>query len=126
VIMAAGDQTSMLETQAPLIEFLARTERPQLHESLTQKPAQSMSQLADSVEIYLPLAGMLDIGKELERLDKEIVQARQEIARLQSKLSNAAFVTKAKPEVVEKEREKLAAQEDRITKLTTRRTELAG
>jgi valyl-tRNA synthetase len=126
VIMAAGDQTSMLEAQAPLIEFLARTEKPQLYEHLAQKPAQSMSQLADSVEIYLPLAGMLDIGKELERLDKEIAQARQEIARLQSKLSNAAFVTRAKPEVVEKEREKLAAQEDRVTKLITRRAELAG
>jgi len=126
VIMAAGDQTSMLETQAPLIEFLARTEKPQLHEQLAQKPAQSMSQLADSVEIYLPLAGMLDIGKELERLDKEIVRTRQEIARLQGKLSNEAFVTKAKPEVVEKEREKLAAQEDRVTKLITRKAELAG
>ena len=69
---------------------------------------------------------MLDIGKELERLDKEIVRTRQEIARLQGKLSNEAFVTKAKPEVVEKEREKLAAQEERVTKLTARRAELAG
>ena len=124
VIIAAGNQSSMLETQAPLIEFLARTEKPQLHERLTQKPAQSMSQLAGSVEIYLPLAGMLDIAKEVERLDKEIAQARQEIARLQDKLSNQAFVAKAKPEVVEKEREKLAAQQERVTKLTTRRTEL--
>ena len=114
----------MLETQAPLIEFLARTEKPQLHERLAQKPAQSMSQLAGSVEIYLPLAGMLDIAKEVERLDKEIAQAHQEIARLQDKLSNQAFVAKAKPEVVEKEREKLAAQQERVTKLTTRRTEL--
>jgi len=124
VIIAAGNQSSMLETQAPLIEFLARTEKPQLHERLAQKPAQSMSQLAGSVEIYLPLAGMLDIAKEVERLDKEIAQARQEIARLQDKLSNQAFVAKAKPEVVEKEREKLAAQQERVTKLTTRRTEL--
>ena len=126
VIMAAGNQTSMLEQQASLIEFLARTEKPQLHEHLAQKPTQSMSLLASSVEIYLPLAGMLDIGKELERLDKEIVQTRQEIARLQGKLSNEAFVTKAKPEVVEKEREKLTAQEERVTKLTARRAELAG
>ena len=126
VIMAAGNQTAMLEQQAPLIESLARTEKPQLHEHLAQKPAQSMSQLAGSVEIYLPLAGMLDIGKELERLDKEIVQTRQEIARLQGKLSNEAFVAKAKAEVVEKEREKLAAQEERVTKLTARRAELGG
>jgi valyl-tRNA synthetase len=126
VILAAGSQTSMLEQQTPLIEFLARTEKPQLHEHLVQKPAQSMSQLAGSVEIYLPLAGMLDIDKELERLDKEIAQAHQEIARLQGKLSNTSFVTKAKPEIVEKEREKLAAQQERVTKLTTRRTELTG
>jgi valyl-tRNA synthetase len=126
VILAAGSQVSMLEQQAPLIEFLARTEKPQLHEHLAQKPAQSMSQLAGSVEIYLPLAGMLDIGKEVERLDKEIAQARQEIARLEGKLSNEAFVAKAKPEVVENEREKLAAQQERVTKLTNRRTELAG
>jgi valyl-tRNA synthetase len=126
VIMAAGNQTAMLEAQAPLIEFLARTEKPQLYVQLAQKPEQSMSLLAESVEMYLPLAGLLNIGKELERLDKEIAQAQQEIARLQGKLANEAFVAKAKPEVVEKEREKLTAQEERVGKLTERRAELGG
>jgi valyl-tRNA synthetase len=126
VIMAAGNQTAMLEAQAPLIEFLARTEKPQLYVQLAQKPEQSMSLLAESVEMYLPLAGLLNIGKELERLDKEIAQAQQEIARLQGKLANEAFVAKAKPEVVEKEREKLTAQEERMGKLTERRAELGG
>src|SRR5205823_2752945 len=84
---------------------------------------QAISQLAGPVEIYLPLAGMIDTGKELERLDKEIAQARQEIIRLQGKLANESFVTRAKPEVVEKEREKLAAQEERIEKLEARRVE---
>ncbi len=126
VIMAAGSQVAMLEAQAPLIEFLARTEKPQLYAQLAQKPEQSMSLLAESVEIYLPLAGLLDIGKELERLDKEIAQAQQEIVRLQGKLGNEAFVSKAKLEVVEKEREKLVAQEERMGKLTERRAELGG
>ena len=126
VIMSAGGQVSMLEAQAPLIEFLARTEKPQLFVQLEQKPEQSMGLLAGPVEIYLPLAGLLDISKELERLDKEIAQAQQEIVRLQGKLANEAFVSKAKPEVVEKEREKLAAQEERISKLKDRRAELAG
>ena len=127
VIIAAGAQTGMLESAGPaFIEFLARTEKPQLHAQLAQKPEQAMSLLAGAVEIYLPLAGMLDIGKELERLDKEIAQAQQEITRIQGKLANEAFVTKAKPEVVEKEREKLAAQEERIGKLMTRRAELGG
>src|SRR5579863_7465842 len=124
VIMAAGDHLTMLQAQAPLIEFLARTDQPQLHAQLAQKPEQAMSLLAGPVEIYLPLAGLLDIGKELERLDKEIAQAQQEQARLQGKLSNENFVARAKPEVVAKERERLAAQEERVSKLVARRAEL--
>ncbi|GCE05274.1 valine--tRNA ligase [Dictyobacter aurantiacus] len=126
VIMAAGNDIEMFAAQSPVIEFLATTERPQLHAQLAQKPEQAMSLLAGAVEIYLPLAGLLDIGKELERLDKEIAQARQEVARLQGKLSNQNFVARAKPEVVEKEREKLAAQEERVTKLQSRHSELAS
>ncbi len=126
VILAVGDALEMFEAQTPLIEFLARTEKPQLHHTLAQKPEQSMSLLAYAVEIYLPLAGLLDLAKELERLDKEIAQAQQETVRLQGKLANENFVARAKPEVVEKEREKLAAQEERISKLKARRTELGG
>jgi valyl-tRNA synthetase len=126
VIIAAGTYAGMFSKQAALIEFLARTEKPELHAELSQKPEKAMSLLAGSVEIYLPLAGLLDLGKELERLDKELAQARQEIGRLEGKLSNQNFVAKAKPEVVEKEREKLAAQQERLSKLTARRAELSA
>ncbi|MDQ2717487.1 MAG: valine--tRNA ligase [Chloroflexota bacterium] len=126
VMLAAGSQAPMFEQQAPLIEFLARTEKPQLHRNLAQKPEQAMSLLAGPVEIYLPLAGMIDVAKELSRLDKEVGLAQQEIARVQAKLANEAFVAKARPEVVAKEREKLVAQEERIAKLLARRAELAG
>ncbi len=126
VIIAAGDSVAMLEAQSALIEFLARTEKPLLYTELEQEPEQSMSQLAGAVEIYLPLAGLLDISKELARLDKEFAQAEQEVVRLQGKLANESFVAKAKPAVVEKEREKLAAQEERVGKLKARRAELGG
>ncbi|HEY5003183.1 MAG TPA: valine--tRNA ligase, partial [Ktedonobacteraceae bacterium] len=124
-ILAVGDLLGMFAAQAPLIEFLARTEKPELHHVVTEKPQQAMSLLAGAVEIYLPLAGMLDIGKELQRLDKEITLAQQEIVRLQAKLANENFVTRAKPEVVEKERERLATQQERVSKLQARRGELA-
>jgi valyl-tRNA synthetase len=125
-ILVVGDDLAVFEEQAPLIEFLARTQEPQLKRDLAVKPEQAMGLLAGGIEIYLPLAGMIDIGKELARLDKEIAQTEQERNRLQSKLSNQNFVAKAKPEVVEKEREKLSAQEDRLAKLQTRRAELAS
>src|SRR5262249_1178392 len=126
VLLAVGEQLAMFAQQTPLIEFLARTDKPQLHTELTVKPEQAMSLLADRVEIYLPLAGMLDIAKELERIDKEIPQDEQECDRLQGKLANQNYIARAKPEVVEKDREKLAAQEERLGKLTARRAELAA
>jgi valyl-tRNA synthetase len=124
VLLVAGDELAMFEEQSPLIQFLARTEQPQLFKTLAQKPDQAMALLAGAVEIYLPLAGMIDIEKELNRLDKEIEQARQDIERTQKKLGNQNFVSKARPEVVEKEREKLASQEERLSKLQSRRDEL--
>ena len=125
-MLVVGSETAMFEQQGALIEFLARTEKPQLFESLSEKPEQAMSLLAGPIEIYLPLAGMIDISKELERLDKEIAQAQQEIVRTQGKLANQNFVSRAKPEVVEKEREKLTVQEERIGKLKARRAELGA
>ncbi|HZR43516.1 MAG TPA: class I tRNA ligase family protein, partial [Ktedonobacteraceae bacterium] len=125
-IFAVGDDLAMFEAQVPLIDFLARTEQPQFYRTLEQKPEQAMSLLADGVEIYLPLAGMIDIGKELERLDKEIAQAQQDIERTQAKLGNQNFVTRAKPEVVQKERDRLAAHEERLGKLQARRAELGA
>jgi valyl-tRNA synthetase len=125
-LLAVGENLAMFAQQTPLIEFLARTEKPQLYTELTVKPEQAMSLLADRIEIYLPLAGMLDIAKELERINKEIALTEQERSRLQGKLANENFVARAKPEVVEKEREKLAAQEERLSKLTMRRAELAA
>jgi valyl-tRNA synthetase len=124
VILAAGSQLKMLKAQIPLIEFLARTEQPQLYEQLTEKPEQVMSLLAGEVEIYLPLTGLLDIDKELARLDKELAATEQEIARIQGKLANEAFVTRAKAEVVQKERERLLEQEERLSKLRDQRSEL--
>jgi valyl-tRNA synthetase len=125
-IIVAGSAVAMLEEQSALVEFLARSEKPRLYAELEQKPEQSMSLLAGGVEVYLPLAGLLDAGKELARLDKELVQAQQDLARLQGKLANSAFVARARPEVVEKERERLAVVEERIGKLKARRAELGA
>ncbi|HEU5376214.1 MAG TPA: valine--tRNA ligase [Ktedonobacteraceae bacterium] len=126
VILAAGNALETLKAQAALIEFLARTEKPQWHTHLAERPDQAMSLLAGGVEIYLPLAGLLDIDKELARLDKDLAATEQEIARIQTRLANESFVTRARPEVVQKERDRLIEQEDRLSKLRDRRTELAG
>src|SRR5260221_1927810 len=81
VIISAGGQISTLEAQAPLIEFLARTEKPQLFVQLEQKPEQSMGLLAGQVEIYLPLAGLFDFNNELDRLHQAVLHHHKDMRR---------------------------------------------
>jgi valyl-tRNA synthetase len=73
--------------------------------------------LAGELEILVPIAGLIDKDAEITRLDKEIGKLDNDLARLRGKLSNAAFVDKAPAAVVNKEREKLQAQEQALETL---------
>lgn len=85
-----------------------------------------MSLVAGGVEVYLPLAGLLDIEKELARLDAQMATASGAIERSRKMLDNPNFVSRARADVVQKERESLVAAEDTLAKLQTRRRELGG
>ena len=126
VILAGGDKTQLLRQQAALIEQLARTEPPRIERRLATKPEQAMALVAGGVEIYLPLAGLLDLAKEAERLDGEIVKARAAVERSEKALANPNFVARAKTEIVQRERDALAAAEDTLARLQARRRDLAG
>jgi valyl-tRNA synthetase len=72
-----------------------------------EKPEQAVTAVVSGVEVYLLLQGLVDLDKEKARLEKEKGLMEQEIARLEKKLSNKGFLTKAPPEIVAKEKEKL-------------------
>ncbi|WP_026690529.1 valine--tRNA ligase [Alteribacter aurantiacus] len=69
-------------------------------------PEKSMSSVLSGVELYMPLAGLLDLDAEIERLEGERKRLDQEVTRVQKKLGNQGFVAKAPEAVVEAEREK--------------------
>ena len=124
VILAGGAKTAMFKRQASLIEQLARTEEPQIERKLARKPEQAMALVAGGVEVYLPLAGLLDLAKEQARLADEIAKAQALVERSRRVLDNPDFVARAKPEVVQKERDALAAAQDTVARLEARRKEL--
>ena len=124
-IIAAGAKTALLKQQAAVVEQLARTEPPRIERKLAAKPEQAMALVAGSVEVYLPLADLLDLEKELARLDGEIEAARGQMARAERMLANEQFTARAKPEVVQRERDALAAARETLAKLEARRKELA-
>ena len=91
-----------------------------------QKMPLSMTALAGDLEILVPLAGHINIGDELDRLDREIAKLNLECDKLDAKLDKPAFVEKAPPEVVEKERQKLTDLRGANRQLQQRRSEVAG
>lgn len=76
------------------------------------------TQVVGAMEILVPLAGVIDIAAEQQRLAKEIEKLQKEQQRLQGKLGNASFVEKAPEAVVNKEKEKLAQCQLSLDKLS--------
>ncbi|MBQ6018731.1 MAG: valine--tRNA ligase [Clostridia bacterium] len=84
--------------------------------------ADTVSVVTADATVYIPLAELIDIEKEKARLEKELKAAEDELKRLDAKLGNAGFVSKAPAAVVAGEREKQAKTADKIEMI---RAELA-
>jgi valyl-tRNA synthetase len=82
--------------------------------------------LSDGTSILVPLAGMIDVGKECEKMRAEVGQIDNQLKSLIGRLSNESFTSKAPPKVVEGERRKQLDLERRREQLTKRIGELCG
>lgn len=69
-------------------------------------PENAMAAVVNGAKVYLPLKGLIDVEKELARLQKELDGAEKEAKRTAGKLNNQNFLAKAPAEVVEKEQTK--------------------
>jgi valyl-tRNA synthetase len=103
---------------------LAGLGKMEVAEAGATPPAKAMSAVAGGVQIFLPLAGLVDLELELQRIKKELAAAEDEIKRLEGKLSNAEFVGKAPAAVVDKEKAKLTTAIEKAEKLKSRLVEL--
>jgi valyl-tRNA synthetase len=113
---ASAQAQRRMDAHRSLILTLARLESLSPHAGEVAKDAIQI--VVEEATLILPLAGIIDIGQERARLQKEIAKTESEIAKVTGKLGNAAFVAKAPPEVVEENRERLAEFEAAKAKLT--------
>ena len=79
-----------------------------------------MSGVVNGIEIFLPLAGLIDVDKEIARLNKELDKLKAGIVSTQNKLNNERFLSKAPESVVQAERDKLTAAMEKINTLEAR------
>ncbi|MBE7557209.1 MAG: valine--tRNA ligase [Anaerolineales bacterium] len=125
--IAAGANADLLAKHQEILVALARLEKDELHivPNLARKPDQSVAHVVSGgIEVYLPLAGMIDLDAERDRWHKEVAQLEKRIAASRVRLSNPNFIEKAPAAVVEKEREQLADLELQAAKIWERLKEL--
>ncbi|MFC4737459.1 valine--tRNA ligase [Bacillus daqingensis] len=89
-----------------------------------EAPEKSMSSVLSGVELYMPLAGLLDLDAEVKRLEKEVKRLDGEVTRVEKKLSNKGFTDKAPEHVVEEEKRKQKDYAEQWEKVQARLEEL--
>ena len=125
VIRADEAIVARLQEQHAVLERLGRCEYIEIGTSVA-KPPDSATQVLAGVEVYVPLAGLMDLGAERARLRKERDELVTHMERLTGKLANEGFVSKAPAAVVEQERARLAEMKDRLASLERNLADIEG
>jgi valyl-tRNA synthetase len=113
-LAAKTDETALLQDYDGVIRKLGALSDISFVDAA---PAGAVSFVLGTGEFFIPLEGHIDLAAERERLTKEIEYARGFLESVMKKLSNEKFVQNAKPDVLERERQKQADAEGKITAL---------
>ncbi|MBA1324482.1 valine--tRNA ligase [Pseudomonas plecoglossicida] len=122
---AGAEDQRRLQENEPLLKKLAKVESFTVLGEADEAPL-SATALVGDLQVLVPMAGLIDKDAELARLNKEIQRLQGEVQRVGGKLSNAAFVDKAPPAVIDKERAKLAEAEQALANFTEQHARIAA
>ena len=81
------------------------------------RPSHAATAVVSSLEIFIPLEGLIDLEIERERLSKRIQEMEGRLSAVEKKLQNESFLQRAPAEVVEHERAKQADYQKKLDKL---------
>jgi valyl-tRNA synthetase len=122
----ADELEPALNKQAEAISVLSKT-RPltiSSRKSRQQNREKALVMVLKESDVVLPWEGIVDITAEINRLEKEMAATKTEIERLEQRLKDEAFLSKAPTHVVDKERERLQSYNDKVTRLEQELTQL--
>ena len=115
VYIQTEDMETFSEKSAVFFIKLASASEVEVCRAYKGELSKAVQIVTDKAHIFIPLADMIDLDKERQRLEKERTSAEAEIERIKNKLSNENFVSRAPEAVVNAERVKLAKYEDKLT-----------
>jgi valyl-tRNA synthetase len=115
----AGKLKSVITSYSRVIETLARARPVTLLDSRQEGTSQknALVLVLKESDVVIPMESMVDLAAERKRLQEEIESSQAEVARLEGRLNDTAFLTKAPAAVIDKERQKLYTLHNKLERL---------
>ncbi len=111
-----------LKTYEPVLKQMARLSSIELLSG--KAPGRSIKAIVDEATLILPIADLIDLDKERERLQKQIAKLQDDISKTDAKLGNEQFVANAPAEILEEFRTRKVEFQQMIDKLATALSQL--
>ena len=118
-VLIVSEDTStreVIDRQRDLLLNLARLDSLTVQNS-GRRPRSSATAVVNNASIFVDLEGIIDFGKETQRLAKEINKLKTELTAVDKKLANQGFLSKAPADVIDKVKEKQSALLEKQQKL---------
>jgi len=115
-IKASVAQAKMLEQYQTYIVSLANISEMLIDQDMV-RPAMSATAILEQMEIYVPLAGLIDVDLERTRLRRDLKKIEDDVVKLEAKLARRDFLDKAPEEIIEKEQAKYQGLRERAGQL---------
>jgi len=125
-VLILNAEDDLLQPLATYENYIRKLGRISVVHYQAERPALAASAVAGGVQIWMPLAGLIDVEVEKKRLEKEIARLEVQVSGLVKKLINKDFVDRAPREVIEKETKKKQDFTETLNKLRDSLHQLAG
>ena len=125
IMLVSEDLREVVAHNDSYIKLLGGIDNLELRQLNGEKPENAMAAVVTGIEVYLPLAGLIDVEKETQRLSKELAAMEKDLQRAGGKLNNAGFLAKAPEDVIAKERAKYEELSGKIEAVKKRMAYLA-
>jgi len=116
VLRGNSEKTNIISSNSNLLKKLVKVEDIISGDTI-EKPAQSAVGVIQDMEFFIPLKNLIDINKEIERLQKQVDDMQGRLGAVNKKLNNDNFVKRAPDDIVKHEQAKQADYKTSLTKL---------
>ncbi len=126
ILLSENPQKQLLEGVQDYIRNLARVEKITITEALEQPITQAFPGMVETVQVLLPLTGVVDINALKESIQKQLERLSKEEQGLKVRLDNKSYVERAPKEIVQKSQVELAELRVQIETLESRLENLSA